>query len=88
METQVLCQSCGMMIGNTGFLGTEKDGSASNEYCDECYNNGEFTNPDLTIDGMKDFVIDEMYSIGAPSAKIDLAVNNLINLKRWGQLYI
>ena len=81
METQVLCQSCGMMIDNTEFLGTEKDGSVSNEYCDECYNEGEFRYPDLTIDEMKDIVIDEMDSIGASSEKIDVAVKNLNNLK-------
>ena len=83
METQVLCQSCGMMINNTGFLGTEKNGAVSNEYCDECYNEGEFRYPDLTIDEMKDIVIDEMDSIGASSEKIDVAVKNLNNLKRW-----
>ena len=83
MEIQVLCQSCGMMIDNTGFLGTEKDGSVSNEYCDECYYIGDFRYPALTIVDMKDIVIDEMESLGASNEKIDLAVKNLINLKRW-----
>ena len=83
MGIQVLCQSCGMMIDNTEFLGIEKDGSVSNEYCDECYYNGEFRYPDLTIDEMKDIVIDEMESLGASNEKIDLAVKNLNNLKRW-----
>ncbi|PKL59700.1 MAG: hypothetical protein CVV33_06480, partial [Methanomicrobiales archaeon HGW-Methanomicrobiales-4] len=32
--------------------GTEKDGSLSQKYCTHCYQNGAFTDPDLTRDGM------------------------------------
>lgn len=41
------CQSCAMPL-NEDNLGTEKDGSSSQEYCMYCYQNGEFTNPDIT----------------------------------------
>ena len=39
-----LCQSCGKPMGQAGNLyGSEKDGSKSKDYCEDCYKNGEFT---------------------------------------------
>ncbi|AFA48308.1 zinc ribbon domain-containing protein [Acetobacterium woodii] len=39
-----LCQSCGKPMGISNDLyGTEKNGSKSSDYCDDCYKNGEFT---------------------------------------------
>lgn len=39
-----LCQSCGKPMGQTDDLyGTEKNGTKSKDYCDDCYKNGEFT---------------------------------------------
>ena len=83
MEKQILCQSCGVLIGDDELLGTEKDGSVNNDYCNECYYNGEFTLPNLTIDEMKDIIIDEMERRGTSGEKIDIAVQNMNNLKRW-----
>ncbi|MGN1124415.1 MAG: zinc ribbon domain-containing protein [Eubacterium sp.] len=37
-----ICQSCGMPITSNEQLGTNKDGSISNDYCKYCYENGEF----------------------------------------------
>lgn len=37
-----ICQSCGMPISNSDELGTEKDGSLSEDYCKYCYGGGEF----------------------------------------------
>ncbi len=37
-----ICQSCGMPIESREVLGTEKDGSVSEDYCKYCYINGEF----------------------------------------------
>ena len=36
-----ICQSCGMPLKKSD-LGTEKDGSLSQDYCKYCYQNGEF----------------------------------------------
>lgn len=33
-------------------FGREVDGSLSQKYCRFCYQNGRFTNPDLTMEGM------------------------------------
>ncbi|MCL2858798.1 MAG: zinc ribbon domain-containing protein [Streptococcaceae bacterium] len=44
------CQSCGMPLEKAEDYGTEKDGSASTEYCHYCYQNGEWTQPDITLE--------------------------------------
>ena len=41
MENKV-CQSCGMPITSDEELGTNNDGSISQDYCKYCFTNGEF----------------------------------------------
>lgn len=41
MENRI-CQSCGMPIASDDQLGTNKDGSISQDYCKYCYDKGEF----------------------------------------------
>lgn len=45
------CNSCGKPIVKAD-CGTNKDGSLNEDYCKECYQNGEFTEPDLTLNEM------------------------------------
>lgn len=41
---QVFCQCCGMPLGEADALyGTNRDGSKSEDYCQYCFENGEFT---------------------------------------------
>ena len=47
---QKFCQSCGMPL-NPEVLGTEKDGSKNEEYCNYCYADGHFT-VECTMDEM------------------------------------
>ena len=42
METQKICQSCGMPMNEEDF-GTNADGGANQEYCKYCYQNGRFS---------------------------------------------
>lgn len=37
-----ICQSCGMPIISDEQLGTNKDGSISQDYCKYCFTDGEF----------------------------------------------
>ena len=46
------CQSCSMPISQPDLPGTETDGSKSEEYCIYCYRDGEFTQPDATLEQM------------------------------------
>jgi hypothetical protein len=45
------CQSCGLS-NNIDEKGTEKDGTLSDDYCDDCYENGEFIEPEITLKEM------------------------------------
>lgn len=46
------CQSCGMPLQTEADFGTNADGSKNAEYCHFCYQNGEFTDPAITMKEM------------------------------------
>ena len=46
------CQSCGMPLTQPEDHGTEADGSQSQKFCTYCYQNGEYTGPDTTLQEM------------------------------------
>jgi len=83
MENKNFCQSCSMPIAQPGLRGTEKDGSKSNEYCTYCYQNGEFINPNMTLEEMKTLVKTQMEIRKMDGGIIDMAVSSLPHLKRW-----
>jgi hypothetical protein len=86
MEEMNRCQSCGMPIDiSFGNQGTEVDGSSSTEYCQFCYANGKFTNPDQTVDEMVASSIDFMTSnLGADRAEAEKLSNDVSpKLRRW-----
>ena len=45
------CNSCGRPIVKADY-GTNADGSLNDEYCKDCFQNGEFTEPDITLEEM------------------------------------
>jgi len=56
-----ICQSCGMPLARDEQRGgTEKNGDKSKKYCSHCYQSGEFTLSDITLDQMKDRVKQKM----------------------------
>lgn len=77
-----ICQSCGMPF-NGEESGTEKNGDLSLTYCKHCYQDGEFTNPALTMPGMKTTLRIEMGRRDIPSGTIEKAISILPNLNRW-----
>ncbi len=83
MENKNLCQSCSMPLDKPEMMGTEKDGSKSNEYCVYCYQNGAFINPDMTLEEMKILVKEQMEKRKINTNLINMAVSSLPNLKRW-----
>lgn len=55
------CESCGMPMGETDEMyGTETNGSKSIDYCKSCYDNGTFTNPNITLEEQIELVADIM----------------------------
>jgi hypothetical protein len=83
MSSKHFCQSCSMPIDNPDLCGTEKDGTKSNEYCRYCYQNGEFTNPDLTLEEMKEHMMRIMEKDKLSKDILERALNRLPFLKRW-----
>ena len=83
MEKRSFCQSCSMPLDNPDLLGTEKDGSASHDYCKYCYLNGEFTTPGITLDQMIDRMNKLMDKNKVPEDLLEAAISRLPNLKRW-----
>ncbi len=53
------CQSCGMPLVTAEDHGTEADGSASQDYCQYCYQKGAFTSS-MTMEEMIDFCVPHM----------------------------
>jgi hypothetical protein len=66
-------------------FGTAADGSPVSEYCMFCYQNGEFTDPDQTVDGMVQTSIDFMTAnLGFSSEQATQMSNDVIRkLGRW-----
>ncbi|SET08508.1 Putative zinc ribbon domain-containing protein [Methanococcoides vulcani] len=85
LEGMVFCQSCGMPFGKDEDFGTNVDRSKSEEYCNYCYQNGEFTQPDITLEEMIDLcskAMDEYGIMPLEEAK-KLSQQNIPKLKRW-----
>jgi hypothetical protein len=77
------CQSCGRPLDDAN-RGTEPDGSKSSVYCNLCYENGAFKEPDMTIEQMQEVYVNAMHEMHFPKfvarffAKVQLP-----KLKRW-----
>ncbi len=79
----MFCQSCTMPIDNMGNRGTEKNGEKSSEYCKYCYEDGRFTEPDMTLEKMKTIVTTQMQKMNLPAELVQKSLNSLPYLKRW-----
>ena len=79
-----VCQSCGMPL-NEKNKGTNDDHSTNEEYCNYCYEGGEFLIPNLTLD----MQIDRLANMAIERMKIpesearQMAEKVLPGLKRW-----
>ncbi len=61
MENKIRCQSCGMPLAESfGNFGTNADGSSAVEFCNICYREGAFNNPNQTLDEMIQSSIENM----------------------------
>ncbi|MCL2860503.1 MAG: zinc ribbon domain-containing protein [Oscillospiraceae bacterium] len=87
MEKQ-FCQSCGMPMSKEEEFGTNADGTLNRDNCGYCFKNGEYTNPNITMN--------EMLAIGLRGIDENPEMNKFMkfiikkmypsqlkNLKRW-----
>jgi hypothetical protein len=78
------CQSCGMPLKrDPQGGGTEADGSKSYMYCSHCYEHGEFTQPNITADEMRNFVKEKLKEKGLPGFIASFFSSSVPKLKRW-----
>jgi hypothetical protein len=81
----LICQSCGMPMAKQEHFGKNTDGSANQEYCTYCFQNGDFT-----WSGALDQMIEKLVSmhdqmgISEEEAR-KMASENLPKLKRWAK---
>jgi len=63
--------------------GTEADGSLSEMYCSHCYENGQFTMPDITVDEMKELVTEKIVEMKIPKFIAKFLARSTYKLERW-----
>lgn len=80
------CQSCGMPLQTQkagDCRGTESDGTKSEKWCELCYVNGTFVNPNSTLDEMKLIVDKALQEQGSGRLMRWMAQMQLPRLERW-----
>ncbi len=79
------CQSCSMPMDRPDCFGTNVDGTQNNDYCCHCFYNGEFTNPNITLEEMIDLVVSIMVEKVKMSEKQARQISEsfIPTLKRW-----
>lgn len=79
------CQSCGMPLEKPEDFGTLANGFKINDYCHFCFQNGIFTEPGISMQGMIDKCVSIMVKQGImPEAQARVLMSEVIpKLKRW-----
>jgi hypothetical protein len=81
----LFCQSCGMPLEKPEDFGTGPHGFRINDYCHFCFQNGDFTEPNITMQQ----IIDKCVGIMAqqeimPESNAKALMTEVIpKLKRW-----
>jgi hypothetical protein len=84
MREAQICQSCGMPMEKSEDFGTNADGSRNEDYCCFCFQNGDFTSPDLTMEQMIDRLVRLSDKMGMSQTQARTLAKTVIpKLKRW-----
>jgi hypothetical protein len=84
MKEVQICQSCGMPMKKSKDFGTNVDGNRNDNYCCFCFKNGDFTNPDLTMEQMINKLVGFADRMGMTQSQAkELAQTVIPKLKRW-----
>ena len=84
METQKICQSCGMPMKEEDF-GTNAGGGANQEYCKYCFQNGRFS-CEGTMEEMIEICVPPMVQSNqgmTPEQAREMMRQFFPHLKRW-----
>jgi hypothetical protein len=83
--SEPICQSCAYPLKTLEEKGTEATGTKCDDYCQECYQDGDFSEPEITMKDMieKNVIITaENLDISLDKARSYLE-SLLPTLKRW-----
>lgn len=86
MNDKIRCQSCGQPIAaEFKNLGTDANGESVSDFCVFCFRDGDFTNPNQTLDEMIESSIANMTGEqNMPEDKAAALANSFIpTLRRW-----
>lgn len=84
MREAQICQSCGMPMERPEDFGTNADGRKNKDYCCFCFQNGDFTSPDLTMEQMIDRLVRLSDKMGMSQTQARTLAKTVIpKLKRW-----
>lgn len=79
-----ICQSCGIPMQTDEMYGKNADGSSNEDYCKYCYPNGDFNNPNETMQEMIATCIPFMVQQGFKEDEAkQMMKDTLPHLKRW-----
>ncbi|MDD5342728.1 MAG: zinc ribbon domain-containing protein [Patescibacteria group bacterium] len=79
-----ICQSCSLPLVKEEDFGTNSDGGKNEEYCNFCFQKGQFTEPNMTKDEMVKRVAEMMPKKEGSEEQVRFAVDSRIrNLRRW-----
>ncbi len=78
-----ICQSCGMPITKSDLLGTNKDGTINNDYCQYCYKDGKFID-DVSMEEYIEMCSQYGAQAGMTNEEMKVFCEKLFpTLKRW-----
>jgi len=72
-----------MPMYSQGDFGANADGSKNKEYCHYCFQEGEFTEPNITVEQMIEKCTDIMRQMNMSEKKIEQIKKFIPMLKRW-----
>jgi len=85
LNKKIICQSCAMPMKKPEDFGTKKDSSKSKEYCTFCFQDGSFTDKEITLKEKINKLVDiGINQLGMPEQLArKMAETKLPTLKRW-----
>lgn len=79
-----ICQSCGLLLSkDLEGGGTNSDGSRSEEYCSDCFQYGNFTEPWLSAEQVKARLKGRLTGKGMPGMIANIFTPDVSRLRRW-----
>ena len=77
------CQSCGMPLKKDADCGSNADGPHNDRFCKNCFTDGKFRDPDMTVGQMKEKVKSVMKGMGIPGFLSGFFTKGISKLERW-----